>query len=55
MDKLTTRALEAQVEAAVSHLFILTCFIDFSLVAECRQGELEQSETRGRSIVGRTH
>lgn len=30
MDKLTTRALQAQVEAAVSHLFVSHCLVNFS-------------------------
>lgn len=55
MDKLTTRALQAQVEAAVSCFFVPRCLVNFSSVTECRQGELEQSETRARSVGGRTH
>lgn len=55
MDKLTTRALQAQVEAAVSCRCVLLCFVSFISVTECRQGELEQSETGGRSFGGRTH
>lgn len=55
MDKLTTRALQAQVEAAVSPLCVPLCFINFIPVTERRQGELEQSETGGGSVGGRTH
>lgn len=55
MDKLTTRALQAQVEAAVSRLCVPLCFVNFIPVTERRQGELEQSETGGGSVSGRTH
>ena len=56
MDKLTTRALQAQVEAAVSRLFFLPLlYINLKFIAECRQGKLEQSETGRGSIVSRTH
>lgn len=55
MDKLTTRALQAQVEAAVSRLSVRRCFIDFSPVIECRQRKLEQSEAGRGSAVGRAH
>lgn len=54
MDKLTTRALQAQVEAAVSRL-LSHRLVNFNSATECRPGELEQSKTRRGSVGGRTH
>jgi len=51
----STRALQAQVGAAVSHLCVPVCSVNPSPVAERRQGELEQNDTGRGGVGGRTH